>query len=52
MQKAMNFENDSIWSLIIKNGVPSMITMIVVIIYNLADTFFVGQTHKIGRAHV
>lgn len=46
MKKVMNFEKDSIWSLIIKNGIPAMITMIVVIIYNLADTFFVGQTHN------
>ena len=46
MKKTMDFEKDSIWSLIIKNGIPSMITMIVVIIYNLADTFFIGQTHN------
>lgn len=42
----MSFEKEPIWRLIVKNGVPSMVTMLVVIIYNLADTFFVGQTHN------
>lgn len=46
MNKSVSFEKDSIWSLIVKNGVPAMITMLVVIVYNLADTFFVGQTHN------
>lgn len=30
---------------VIKNAVPAMLTMMMVLIYNLADTFFVGQTH-------
>lgn len=46
MNSTSGFENDSIWHLIFKNGFPSMLTMVVVIIYNLADTFFVGQTHN------
>lgn len=46
MNTSSNFENDSIWRLIAKNGIPSMLTMVIVIIYNLADTFFVGQTHN------
>ncbi len=46
MNTSSNFGKDSIWSLIAKNGIPSMLTMVIVIIYNLADTFFVGQTHK------
>lgn len=46
MKQSMNFGKDSVWSLIVKNGIPAMVTMIVVIIYNLADTFFVGQTHN------
>lgn len=46
MNTSSNFEKDSIWSLIAKNGIPSMLTMVIVIIYNLADTFFVGQTHN------
>jgi len=39
MKNTVNFEKDSVWRLIIQNGIPSIITMIVVIIYNLADTF-------------
>lgn len=46
MNSSSSFEKDSIWRLIIKNGFPSMLTMVIVIIYNLADTFFVGQTHN------
>lgn len=38
MNTSSNFEKDSIWSLIAKNGIPSMLTMVIVIIYNLADT--------------
>ncbi|MCD8012043.1 MAG: MATE family efflux transporter [Lachnospiraceae bacterium] len=44
MNSNMSFEKDSIWSLIATNGIPAMLTMVVVIIYNLADTFFIGQT--------
>lgn len=29
---------------VIKNALPAMATMIMVLIYNLADTFFIGQT--------
>ena len=46
MNTLSSFEKDSIWSLIAKNGIPAMLTMVIVIIYNLADTFFVGQTHN------
>ena len=30
---------------VIKNANPAMIAMLMVLIYNLADTFFIGQTH-------
>lgn len=30
---------------IFKNAVPAIAAMIMVLIYNLADTFFIGQTH-------
>lgn len=30
---------------VIKNAIPSMAAMLMVLIYNLADTFFIGQTH-------
>ena len=28
-----------------KNALPAMAAMLMVLIYNLADTFFIGQTH-------
>lgn len=30
---------------VLKNTVPAMAAMLMVLIYNLADTFFIGQTH-------
>lgn len=30
---------------VIKNAIPAMVSMLMALIYNLADTFFVGQTH-------
>lgn len=29
---------------VISNVIPSIISMIMVLVYNLADTFFIGQT--------
>ncbi len=46
MRSSLSFENDSVWRLILKNGIPAMLTIVIVIAYNLADTFFVGQTHN------
>jgi multidrug efflux pump len=31
---------------VVKNAVPAIISMIMVLVYNLADTFFIGQTHN------
>lgn len=30
---------------VLKNAIPAMLAMLMVLIYNLADTFFIGQTH-------
>lgn len=30
---------------VFKNALPAMAAMLMVLIYNLADTFFIGQTH-------
>lgn len=38
--------NMSISKLIAKMAIPSIIGMLVIVIYNMADTFFVGQTHN------
>lgn len=31
--------------IVFKNAVPAILSMLMVLIYNLADTFFIGQTH-------
>lgn len=39
------FENAPVHKAVFKNALPAMATMLMVLIYNLADTFFIGQTH-------
>lgn len=31
---------------VFKNALPAMVAMLMVLVYNLADTFFIGQTHN------
>lgn len=38
------FENAPVGQAVMKNTVPAMIAMLMVLVYNLADTFFIGQT--------
>lgn len=38
------FRDTSVWKAISKLAIPSMISMVVMIFYNMADMFFVGQT--------
>ena len=38
------FENAPVAKAVAVMGVPTMISMLVVVIYNMADTFFIGQT--------
>lgn len=40
-----SFRSGRISSAVLKNAIPAMISMLMVLIYNLADTFFIGQTH-------
>lgn len=40
------FENAPIPKAVFVNIIPSIISMIMVLVYNLADTFFIGQTHN------
>lgn len=40
------FEHAPISKAVLKNAIPAIVSMIMVLIYNLADTFFVGQTHN------
>ncbi|MEY8339392.1 MATE family efflux transporter [Lachnospiraceae bacterium 62-35] len=39
------FENVSVRKAVCLNALPAMAAMLMVLIYNLADTFFIGQTH-------
>lgn len=39
------FENAPVWRAVLQNALPAMAAMLMVLIYNLADTFFIGQTH-------
>ena len=39
------FSNASVSQAVFKNALPAMAAMLMVLVYNLADTFFIGQTH-------
>ncbi len=44
--KAMEtFAEGSIPKVIVKNCIPALIAMVMVMVYNLADTFFISMTH-------
>lgn len=40
------FENAPVVKAVLQNALPAMAAMLMVLIYNLADTFFIGQTHN------
>ena len=40
------FSNAPVPQAVLKNVLPAMAAMIIVLIYNLADTFFIGQTRN------
>lgn len=39
------FESMPVPKAVFKNALPAMAAMLMVLVYNLADTFFIGQTH-------
>ena len=39
------FSSGKVSTAVFKNAIPAMIAMLMVLVYNLADTFFIGQTH-------
>lgn len=41
-----SFKTDSVPKIVIKNSIPALIAMIMVMVYNIADTFFLGLTHN------
>lgn len=45
-QKSMEiFSKAPVGTAVFKNAIPAMAAMLMVLVYNLADTFFIGQTH-------
>lgn len=45
-QKSMEvFSKAPVPQAVLKNALPAMAAMLMVLVYNLADTFFIGQTH-------
>jgi len=40
------FEKAPVSQAVLKNSVPAMAAMLMVLVYNLADTFFIAQTHN------
>ena len=43
------FEGDNLWESIFKMVIPALIAILVMLIYNLADMIFVGQTGETGQ---
>ncbi|HOO73782.1 MAG TPA: MATE family efflux transporter [Tepiditoga sp.] len=43
-QSTKIYDDVSVPKLVAKNAIPAMLSMLVILIYNIADTFFVGQT--------
>ena len=39
------FDESSALGLLVKLSVPTVITTMIMLVYNLADIFFIGQTH-------
>lgn len=46
MNQAQMFETLKMPKLIAKMAAPAIIGMLIIVLYNMADTFFVGQTHN------
>lgn len=45
-QSMDTFRSAPVPKAVLKNAVPAMVAMLMTLIYNLADTFFIGQTHN------
>lgn len=42
----LSFAQGSVSKAVLRNAIPAIAAMIMVLVYNLADTFFIGQTHN------
>lgn len=43
---AAGFASGSVPKAVLRNTLPAIAAMLMVLVYNLADTFFIGQTHN------
>ena len=41
----ITMEQGSFWELLVKLSLPAVVVILIMIIYNMADTFFIGQTN-------
>lgn len=46
--KNEKFEKESIWTLLVKFSVPSMVGLLVTALYNIVDRFFIGKMEGVG----
>ncbi len=44
------FHSAPVAKAVLKNAIPAITAMLMVLVYNLADTFFIGQTHDALQA--
>ena len=44
-QNEQVFQNAPVKKAVLQMAVPTVISSLVLVVYNMADTFFVGQTH-------
>lgn len=45
-KKRKLFEDENVFSVVLKLAIPTMISQIILVIYNMADTFFIGLTES------
>lgn len=45
-QNLNTFRSGKVSTAVFKNAIPAMVAMLMVLVYNIADTFFIGQTHN------
>ena len=44
------FAKESIWKLMVKMCLPAVITILIMVIYNMADIYFIGQLRTPTRS--
>lgn len=49
MEKQSIFEKESIWKLMLRMCIPAVIIMVVMVIYNMTDMFFIGKLGDLSQ---